>query len=215
MENDLEQYQTPVYMSLALFSPFALTSFGTRFPSGTLRGIFATAVFIYAASQLPMIAREFGATSVNRRDAASPHVLKGPPAVNELADINALLGMIPRDERVVALWPHHPLFRKDLTAMVGDDRPSLSTFLDRNDPLMKVFDPVYFREALEKHPPALMDIGRLDLNYPPGWDNVAHDFMRRNQASYVQLRSNFQPEYYIFIRRDLAPGYAGDAIRFR
>lgn len=201
MKFPLEQYQTPVYVSLALFAPFASFEAGVRRP--WVRFGLSVAALVTVAFQFPAVAREFGSTSMNLRDAASTRAAKGPPGVAALGDTGVLLRLIPPNESVVALWPHHPLFRRDVTGMAGDDRPSLADFLEPGDPLMRFFDPAVFREALERHPPALLDLGRLGINYPPGWDQVAGEFLAAHQELYVPLPSPYYPNYDIFLRRDL------------
>ena len=103
----------------------------------------------------------------------------------------------------MAVWFHHPLFRRDLTPVTTDDRPSLSTFMDEADPTRKIFDREYFRMELEKRPPAFIDLFQLVQNYPPGWVEVAEEFLKRSEGLYVPVESPIIPGNFFFIRKDL------------
>jgi hypothetical protein len=208
MKFPLEQYQAPVYFSLAVFAPFASQLLGKSLVAQLVRTILICAVIAGAAGSYPALTSEVMGTSVNYREANSndPQIVKGPPAVWALADMEQLLRTIPKEEPVVALWPHHPMLRRDLTAMTADDRPSLTSILPATDPVMRIFDPEYFRKALAGKLPALVDIDRMQTNYPPGWYEVTAEFLEKNGDSYVRVPSSVQPNYFIYLRKDLIPG---------
>ncbi|TAL18425.1 hypothetical protein EPN96_01265 [bacterium] len=200
----LEQYQTPVYVSLALFAPFGLTLFGEkRVAAKVARGVLAAAVLTVVLNQLPAVGREFRETNLNLRDTENTRASKVPAGVAALASLDGILGKIPRDERVIAIWVHNPLFRRDITGMPGDDRPSFTGIMDRNDPYYRFFDPATLRAELQKSPPALIDTFFLDNNYPPGWDGVVRDYLSRNIGLYQPVPSPMLRGWSFYIRKDL------------
>ena len=162
-------------------------------------------VFIVVASKYPALLHEFTGTSVYTREADNPRLLKGPPAVKALADIDQMLHVIPKNEKVVALWPHHPILRKDLTGITWDERPSFSEVLGSKDPNALFFDPKSYWAALVSHKPALIDVDNLKVNYPPLWHELTVEFLARNEASYVKVPASMPPGSFIYLRRDLIP----------
>jgi hypothetical protein len=202
----LEQYITPVMLCLVMFVPFAFSLFASAAASRLLRLLLVLGAGITLVVQLGVVAQEFQKTPWNARasTATSQRILHRvdavPPCPAWLTEYAALLNYIPRNERVVAVWPFHPLFRRDLTMIVVDEIPSFATALPENDPLRRAFDPAVFREALEKSPPALIALFKLEQNYPPGWKAVAEDFLSRHQDLYVLLRIG---SHKVSIRRDL------------
>ncbi|MBI5674651.1 MAG: hypothetical protein HZC48_02325 [Nitrospirae bacterium] len=201
----LEQYLMAFYVSLAMFAPFAFAAWKDTLGVKILRSAMFVVVFIVAVNQYPALLQEFMGTSVYVRDASNSSTLKGPPAVQALANIDKILRVIPKEERVVALWPYHPMLRKDLTGITWDERPSYTEALSDNDPNAVFFDPKSYRAALDNHIPALIDVNKLQTNYPPGWYELTVDFMDRNNASYVRVPSSVQPGEFYYIRRDLMP----------
>ncbi|MHB8844542.1 MAG: hypothetical protein ACYC7L_07295 [Nitrospirota bacterium] len=201
----LEQYQMPIYISLAMFAPFAFAALGDTLWVKMLRSVMFAVVFIAVANQYPALVQEFKGTSVYMREANNPRIAKGPPAVKMLADLDQMIQKIPRNEKIVALWPHNPLFRKDLTGITWDERPSYSEVLSRDDPNAAFFDPKSYQAALADHMPALIDVDGLQTNYPPQWYELTVEFLERNEASYVRVPSSVKPGYFIYLRRDLMP----------
>ena len=201
----LEQYQMPIYLSLAMFAPFAFAALGDTFWVKMLRSVTVVVVFIFVAAQYPALVQELVGTSVYMREANNPRFVKGPPAVKALSDIDRILHMIPRDEKIVALWPHNPMLRKDLTAITWDEAPSYSEVLSKDDPKAIFFDPKTYQAALAGHMPALINLDKLQVNYPPGWYELTVQFLARNEASYVKVPSSLQPGNFNYVRRDLMP----------
>jgi hypothetical protein len=202
-----EQYIAPVILCSALFVPYAFSE-GVSTPG--LRRIMRTALVVAAFSiiavRLDRVADEFELTPYNSRgDTQTSRKLLGniamaPTGINILNEYDDLLDIIPRNERVVAAWPFHPLFRRDLTFQMFDDRPSLSFGFPRNHSLMKTFSPEYFKQALEQSPPALIALNNLNENYPPGWDVVAAEFIDRHRDQYEKYSTRL---YEGYIRKDL------------
>jgi tetratricopeptide (TPR) repeat protein len=114
----------------------------------------------------------------------------------------------------VALYLFHPLLRRDLTWVTFDEIPSLSQFLSPGDPALKYFERGYFSEALESNPPAMIALYGLDANYPPGWQGICTDFVRRHMNSYAVFAVDTN-NIHIFLRRDLVPDQAAATARFR
>lgn len=205
----LEQYQMPVYLSLAMFAPFAFSVWDDTVGVKIVRCLVVAAVFIVLANRCPTVLGEFMGTSVYVRDADNPRTPKGVPALKMLADLDQLLRVIPRNEKVVALWPHHPMFRKDLTGITWDERPSYSEVLSKDNPNAAFFDPNTYIIALEKQMPALIEVSKLQTNYPPRWYEITYQFLAKNGASYVRLPSKVEPGRSLYLRRDLVPQQSG------
>lgn len=202
-----DQYLAPALFTLALFVPFAFTDLLTapRLRS-VMRASLVAIVCTIIVARLYYVADEFELTPYNSRgDTKTSRKLLGnivmaPTGINILNEYDDLLDIIPPGERVVAAWPYHPLFRRDVTFHIFDDRPSLSCGFASDDPLMKTFSPEYFRGELEKSPPALIALGNLSENYPPGWDTVAQQFLDRHHEQYEPYKTRL---YDGFIRKDL------------
>jgi hypothetical protein len=201
----LEQYQMPIYLSLAMFAPFAFVTLGDTLWVKILRSGMLAVVFIVVANKYPALLQEFMGTSLYMREANNPRIVKGSPAVKALADIDQMLRVIPKDEKVVALGPNNPMLRKDLTGITWDERPSYSEVLSNKDPNAKFFDPKSYWAALVRHKPALIDVGMLQTNYPPLWYELTVEFLARNEAAYVKVPSKVKPGSFIYLRRDLMP----------
>lgn len=210
----LEQYQMPVYLSLAMFAPFAFETLGDKLWVKILRNGMFVVVFLVVANKYPPLVQEFMGTSVYTRDANNTRLPKGPTALKALAEIDQLLRVIPKDEKVVALWLNNPLFRKDLTGITWDERPSYTEFLSKDNPNAAFFDPKNYKTALASHMPALIDLGLLQSNYPPLWYEITVEFLVRNAASYVFLPSKVVPGTFYYLRSDLKqPGNPGGVSR--
>lgn len=201
----LEQYQMPIYLSLAMFAPFAFATLGDAFWVKTLRCIMFAVVFIAVANKYPALLQEFMGTSVDMRDANNSRIVKGPPAVKALAGIDQMLRLIPMDEKVVALGANNPMLRKDLTGITWDERPSYSEVLSNKDPNALFFDPKAYWAALVSHKPALICLDLLQNNYPPLWYELTVEFLARFEASYVKVPSKVISGSFIYLRRDLMP----------
>jgi hypothetical protein len=205
----LEQYVVPMTLCLAMFVPCAFSLFASAEASRVLRLLLVLGAGTTLVVQLIVVAHEFQETPYNARANTPIHreivgpVYTGPTICPVLlSDYEAILNIIPRNERVVAVWPYHPLFRKDLTMIVADGIPSFALALPEDDPLRKTFDPAVFHEALEKSPPALLVVSRLEQNYPPGWKAVAKDFLGRHKDLYVLMKTrSFDVD--VSVRRDL------------
>lgn len=201
----LEQYQMPIYVSLTMFAPFAFVILGDTLWVKILRNGMLIAVFIVVAYKYPALLQEFMGTSVYTRDANNPRLLKGPPAVKALADIDQVLRVIPKDEKIVGLWPNSPIFRKDLTGITWDENPSYSEVLSNKDPNAIFFDPKSYWAALVNHKPALIDLDILQSNYPPYWYELTVEFLARNEAFYNKVPSKVKSGSFFYLRRDLKP----------
>lgn len=199
----LEQYQMPVYLSLAMFAPFTFEYLGDKLWVKILRNGMFVVVFFVVANKYPPLVKEFMGTSVYTRDANNTRLPKGPTALQSLAGIDQLLRVIPKDEKVVALWLNSPLFRKDLAGVTWDERPSYTEFLSKDNPNAAFFDPKNYQAALASHMPALIDLGLLESNYPPQWHDITVEFLVRNKASYVYLPSKVVPGTFYYLRSDL------------
>jgi hypothetical protein len=202
-----EQYITPVLLCLALFVPFAFSDVvaSAKIIRFTRLAFVVTAFFMLAV-RLDGVADEFQLTPYNSRGNTPTskkllgEIVMAPTGINILNEYDDLLDIIPENEKVVAAWPYHPLFRRDLTFQIFDDRPSLSLGFLKNDPLLKTFSTGTFKVALEQSPPALIVLKNLDEFYPPGWDAVASEFLSSHRDLYIIYSTKLFEGY---IRKDL------------
>lgn len=200
----LEQYQTPVYVTLALFAPFAFSLFGQNTASKAVKTALSLAVLVAVIVQVPAAHKEFDRTVMNFRGASVTGEVLGPPCVKVLPYYDKLLEVIPKEEKIVALWWNNPLFRMDITGVLGDDRPSFSALLEKDDPLQRFFKPEYLKAELEKEPPALIDFFMLPDNYPPGWEDILWDYVVKNSDNYRVAVSPIDSRIKMALRADLA-----------
>jgi hypothetical protein len=204
----VSQYVAPQVLCLALFVPFVFSLVRHPVFLRALRLAFVAGALILLLGRVNVVAQRFHETPLNARGRTETHVRAvgrvsmAPSGILVLADYAQLLEVIPENERVVAVWPFHPVFRRDLTIIGIDERPSYIDCLSPDDPMRRNFDPGYFLEALEKNPPALIFIPRLEVNYPPGWKEAAEEFLSRHQDLYVPFKTRF---FEFPVRRDLIP----------
>jgi hypothetical protein len=201
-----EQYQVPVLFCMALFMPYAYPERARRGPGRWFRPLLLTAAGITILARVLAATGEFRETPLNVRSSSSllaPHVgvVMSSPFLSILERYETCLRLVPRDERVVAVWPFHPIFRRDQTWVTWDESPSFALFLDAGDPARRNFDPDVFRDSLERRWPALIVPTRLEANYPPGWQEVCADFLRRHPEAY--RRENPMSDGVFLVRRDL------------
>jgi hypothetical protein len=201
-----EQYIAPVVLCLAMFAPFMTFLPLLQANARSLRLLLVCAVLVVLIFRLASVAGEFKLTPFNSRGVTSTVQRKLEkidmvlPVSHALEDYANLLEIIPKNGRVVAAWPYHPLLRRDLTFHAYDDRPSLSHAFETADPLLKTFSPGYFKATLEAAPPAMITIQGLDNYYPPGWGQVAEAFLEQNKALYALYPLKMFDAY---IRKDL------------
>lgn len=202
-----EQYITPVLLCMSLFVPFAFSE--TVVSEKIIKFTRLTLViitFVILIVRLDHVADEFQLTPYNSRGKTPTsekllgEILMAPTGINILNEYDDLLEIIPEDEKIVAAWPYHPLFRRDLTFQIFDDRPSLSIGLIKSGPIIKTFSADTFKMALEQNPPALIVLNNLDEFYPPGWDSVAAEFISRHNDLYEKYSTRI---FEGFIRKGL------------
>jgi len=210
VRSNLEQYVVVPLMCLAFFVPFASSLFGSPIPSRALRLALVVGAAVAIVPRLLPVAEEFRETPMFSRGIPpwpkpyAPAFEMAPPVPEVLREYSEWLRRIPGGERVVAVWPYHPVFRRDATFITWDDRPSFRDLLDAEDPARREFEPARFLEALERTPPALIVLDRLQLNYPPGWQEACAGFLDRHPRSYVRMVIGGRAEAYL--RGDLLPG---------
>ncbi|WP_152609810.1 hypothetical protein [Geobacter sp. OR-1] len=202
-----EQYLTPILLCMALFVPFAYSEMVAGPKTIRLvRHLYVIIAFCILAVRLDGVADEFKLTPYNARGNTPTtnkiigEVTMAPTGLNILNEYDDILGIIPRNETVVAPWPFHPLFRRDLTFQIFDDRPSLAGAFKENDPMKRTFAPETFNNALERNPPGLIVLQDMDGFYPPGWHQVATDFLMRHEDIYEKYATKL---YQGYIRKDL------------
>ncbi|MCX7847626.1 MAG: hypothetical protein N2595_06335 [bacterium] len=198
------QYFAPVLLTLLLFVPYAGRCFGSRQTQVLLTLLMAMLACAVCCWNLARATRDFVRTPLNTREDPAPHLVVSMtmPGVHRLYAMQKLLDMIPRDERVVAVWYMHPLFRRDLTFVTQDDRPSLVPLMPPHHPIRCQFDPTTFYSALTAAPPAYISPVWLGQNYPPGWMEVCRDFV--NSTNLYELITIAGER--AFLRKDLLPG---------
>ena len=209
----LPQYIAPKALCLALFVPYAI--FLVRSPGGARMVSFALAVatLVTLSARLGITAQRFEEVPFNARAVTTTSKrVQGkisivPTGILTLSDYDELLDIIPEGERVVAVWPFHPIFRRDQTKIGYDEgydaRLSFFHSLSPGDPYRQLFDPAYFRESMERRPPAMICTDRLENNYPPGWKREAEAFLASHKELYVLKRTRM---FESWIRKDLMDG---------
>ncbi|MDA8100879.1 MAG: hypothetical protein M0042_14780 [Nitrospiraceae bacterium] len=202
----LEQYLLPVLLGLALFAPYLFAAIRRPAMRQAARIVLAAGAVAALALQCGTAAGDFRETTFNSRVSteASRKLLGGvgmtAPAPFYLYDYAQLLQVVPKDETVVAVWPCHPLFRRDLTFVGVDDRPSFANALATDDLLQERFSPLLFRRELEARPPAFLSLDWLEFNLPPGWPEEAERFLQRHHDRYVYYALGMFSGY---LRKDL------------
>ncbi len=202
LETFLEQYFAPPLLCLALFVPYLFLSCRQFWWRGLLTLVLLLAVLQADYVQFRLRTGELEETTKAYFDPATESFrgagkIKTPPTIEVLANMKRILELIPEDEKVVAAGVYHPIFRRDLTFVTYDERPSFNIIL----PSTHVFNrPEYFAEALENDPPAYVCLFKLDDNYPVGWQDVGRDFLWRRRDLYQTREINGIP---VFVRRDL------------
>jgi hypothetical protein len=200
----LEQYQAPVYLSLALLAPFAFYGLWRDMAAKVIKVALSIAALVAITVQIPAVHREFDRTAMNFRETGLEGEELVPPFIKILPYYDKLLEVIPKEEKIVALWCNNPLFRMDVTGVLGDDRPSFSELLEKDDPLQRFFNPEYLKAELEKKPPALIDFFMLQDNYPRGWENILWDYVAKNSDNYRVAVSPVDSRIKMALRADLA-----------
>ncbi len=208
-----EEYLSPVLLCLAFFLPFAFVSLSfSPEVKRAARLLLAVGALVTLVAESGTVLREFGETPLNVRGATPTHlrlagdigVVRVPSWPRFAAKYERLLELVPRNERVVAVWPIHPMFRRDATFITFDEIPSHSVALPEGDPLKRAFDPDLFKATLEAAPPALIALSWLEANYPPGWSRVAEKFLSSHEGVYSLLKEEFSPGMGpVYIRKDL------------
>lgn len=197
-----DQYQFPVIATLAVFAPFCLYWLRSDEARRFARPLVLFTVLGAALWALPGVASEVKGTSYDR------YPDKGRPAAPFFVAISScdeFLKVIPPSETVAATWPFHPLLRLDSTFMVVDDRPSVADLLPESSPFKAKYAPEFFARALEKRPPAMIALGGMNQNYPPGWLEVAQEYLGRNRGRFVEVPFPTINGASVFLRSDLAP----------
>lgn len=201
-----EQYLIPPLLCFGLFMPFSLSEIASGAARKYITAALVLVVFYMLALRVGPAAEGFRETPLNSRGNTAierkllGEVILAPPGVAVLSDYTKLLQMIPKNEVIVAAWPYHPLFRRDLTFQIYDDLPSLSLGLSKDDPLHETFAPGTFKAALDSHPPALIVLEGMDEYYPQKWNVIASEFLSRQNDRYVLCPTSFIKAY---VRRDL------------
>ena len=200
-----EQYTLPVFVALAFCAPAAAVVLRERVPDRMpfITAALAAFVLLCTLIRFPVAAAEFRLTLSNTRDefkVLATGLYKTVPAFLMLRSMQQLLNAIPAGERVVAMWKCHPTFRTDLTFITVDDRPSGLDSLPHASPIRRFFSPAYFRQMLERHPPAYINLTYLDVNYPIGWLEVCQAFIASRSNLYTAVKFSDTIGY---IRNDL------------
>lgn len=204
-----EQYVTPVLLCLVLYAPYAFSGIRSGMGLTTLRLVLVVSALATLTVHFGDATKEFRKTPYNGRGNTPIHrrvlgsVAMSNPGISILADYDQILSMIPPNETVAAVWPRHPLFRRDVTFVTFDDVPTHMLGLPPDDAVRRQFDPENFLQALESKPPAFIAPAGMEINYPAGWQRVALDFLERHQGRYVAFAGGY-------LRRDLFPGHEKD-----
>jgi len=201
----LEQYLTPVMICLALFVPY-LYLLVKRFRwHKLLTLILLVATIGSGIRQVNLRRDELLSTAKTFRNPATESFrgiaeIRTGPAIEALYNMQKILELIPENERIVAMWNYHPIFRFDQTFITYDVRPSFIQLINPSDKVYQYFQPEYFAKELKNHPPAYICLFKLKDNYPPGWLETCIDFLRRNRTDYVEINIGGVP---VYVRCDL------------
>ena len=206
----VSQYLAPRVFCLVFFVPYISSLLPRPGALNLLRLGIAAAAIMTLTFQMDRIADNFDEVPLNMRAATKTHTSRlgkpdmAPIGILALSDYDAILDIVPDDERVVAVWPYHPVFRRDQTQIATDDLPSYATVLPLDDPMREAFNPYRYRESLENTPPALINMNRMRYNYPPGWQAATEDFLRAHGDWYAERRTRL---FQYYLRRDLVERY--------
>jgi len=196
-----EQYLWPVLIVLLLFVPYiAMTKMLHTRPRLQLV-LLATGALI-TIGHTWRATENFKRTPLNTRGAAPPdlYVEWTEPALRYMRHLQSLLLLIPPEERVVAIWDHHPLFRRDLTYVTQDETPSKIFSLSSGDPRRETFSTNAFLQALNEHAPAYISPRHSQENMTYGWRDVLRAFMLCHTQQYYMMEFPHGP---VFIRADI------------
>lgn len=173
------QYKLPVLLTFVLVIPYAMNFVNSERGRMWLTAVLTVLGCAVCGFNMARATRDFSHTPFNAREDFVPGfvVEMTMPGVHRLYAMEKLLDMIPRDERVVAVWYMHPLFRRDVTFITQDDRPSLVPLIPAKHPVRRHFEPATLYTALTAAPPAYISPFWLNQNYPPGWMEVCRDFV--------------------------------------
>jgi hypothetical protein len=186
----MAQYVLPVMICLVAFAPFAERWFPSPVGARRLRLALGAVMLAAVALSIRGALGEFERTPLGIRDTAgyvARHggLVLGRPAIESLKTTQELMDRVPEDELVVGSPQLRPFFRRDLTYVTVDERPSFGGLLEPTDPAFPYFQPSCLRRRLAERPPAYIDLNMLELNYPVGWRGVLEEYLRRNPGRYV------------------------------
>lgn len=211
--SNLEQYLFPVIVILCCFAPYGpgLLSCLTRGGKGgdaageeARRGWLAVA-WTAAALVMALLLLLDSAGVVTRTQRSHYFRKEIDPDRSEnilqAADrIGAILEAVPPGERVIGLWFHNPIFRRDLTKIHCDELGGFAPFLPAGDPVRAWFSPEALISALEAFPPAYVGTFQLKTNYPPDWLEILIRFLEKNADLYQGIPTRHGG---VFVRKDL------------
>lgn len=198
-----EQYLVVVAICLSLFVPCAVFLVESSMVKGVIQLLIIVGTMVVICSKLNFSAEKFNTSPISLRaeTTTSGRLISrfewGPTAVQILEEYSKLLNIVPENERIVAAWPFHPLFRRDQTFLLYDDPISFTHMIGPDSPLKKHFETGTFNNSMEQSPPALIVLEGL---FPPGWQEVADDFIHRHDNEYSQYKTGFINGY---VRNDL------------
>lgn len=197
MRSFLEQYVTPVLLCFALAVPFALRAFSAALPRQAFTALLALLTMVSLTMGLEHSLRQFSQTPYNARGNTSMHkrllgdVAMVKPGISKLAEYDQLLSVIPESETVAAVWPFHPIFRRDVTFITVDDIPTHAQGLRADDPIRSRFNREFYRAALNENPPAYIAPMGMEVNYPPGWLEETMLFLEKYGAMYKEFSGGY------------------------
>lgn len=201
-----EQYLTPILLCLAFFAPYILVSIKSLLTTNIIKMGLISCTIIALLGNLRAATSEIKDTPYNGRGNTKMHqrllgnVAMVPNGISKLSEYEYLLSVIPPSETVAAVWPNHPLLRRDPTFITFDDIASKTHALGfrSTDPLLAQFNPETYRAAITKTPPAFISPTGMEVNYPPGWLQVTLEFLALNQHRYTPFADGY-------LRTDLLP----------
>jgi hypothetical protein len=200
-----EQYLLPALLSLCFLAPYGAALFG-RGSGGSAPEEGGRRSRLHAAWGLGACAFALllllDSAGISRRTLSTEYYRDEvtlyrqadivPETILETATrIDWLLSVIPRGERVVALWSHHPLFRHDVSRVFCDETPSFAVLLPPDDPTREWFAPASFGRELAARPPAYIGWYQLLANLPPGWYGELERYALAHRGSYLEVPTRY------------------------
>ncbi|MFH1039296.1 MAG: hypothetical protein V1789_11580 [PVC group bacterium] len=142
-----EQYLAPFLISFAVFPAYLPAALPSQAGKAFLSLALVCSLIVTAVAQVWFLRSRLDRFDADRVDPlvdSTRGMGKGiEPALSTLRTMKAILAMVPPEEKVVAVWEGHPIFRRDQTYITYDMGPGVSfqTLLPPGSELFLRFQP--------------------------------------------------------------------------